>query len=257
MSLIFGRQVFVTLAEIADAVIQQITLNQSDYNTLYGMVQAAQASAQAKYPGKQLFFVTFSDDPYGSQGGWVRQIAVCHNSAGVPTHWDNAVEFPMIATQGGYYADLSGAVTVQNTTGSSIGTFTPPAPPSDGTGSDGSTSDGTTPPPAAVSLTTVVTVQDGTASGFATRKAADSIDHYWLTFMSTNNWPMSRRFFWMLVFASSMIYYDNASDSYLIQGGQTQASILSSLAANFVQVDGIWEVTDLYASIWSGDVEDH
>jgi hypothetical protein len=150
MSLIFGRQGFRTLAQLADAVIQQITLNQTDYNTLHALVQQATTIAQAKYPNATLFFVTFSDDPNNDESGWVRQICVCYNTAAVTTHWVTAVEFPMRATNGGYYADLSTATVITNVTGSSIGDIIPTGSDGtsgDGTGSsDGGSSDGVTPP---------------------------------------------------------------------------------------------------------------
>jgi hypothetical protein len=235
MSLIFGRQVFVTLAEIADAVIKQITLTTADYNTLYGMVQSMQAAAQAKFPNVQFFFVTFSNDPYGAQGGWVRQIAICHNSAGVPTHWDSAIEFPMRKTNGGYYADLTQTPqVVTNVTGSSIGTFTPPAP------SDG-TSGGTS---GSVALGTALTHLDATAMGFGMLAAAQTNDHYWISFLST--WAVSRRFFWTMV-NSYQLVLDSGTNTYQFNGW-TVSTLTTSYGSNIVTADGVTDLTDDYAA---------
>jgi hypothetical protein len=127
------RQTFMTLAELAGAVISQVTLNQSDYNSLLALIQNATTAAQTAYPSASLYYATFSYQL--ASGQWVRQFEIRQGLDTPGVHWLQAVQVNMIGSGGNYYAVLSSAQTFVYSNGSALGDFTPPVAGSDGTSS--------------------------------------------------------------------------------------------------------------------------
>jgi hypothetical protein len=119
------RQYFMTIAEIEDAVLSQITNNTPDYNTLLNALTTASSAVQANYPGAALHYSYWTYQ--NLEGGWVGQIDICRGESSVLNHWDVAISVDLENSGGEYNAVVSTLVTMSYTqSSSSLGTFTPP-----------------------------------------------------------------------------------------------------------------------------------
>ncbi len=124
------RQYFMTIQEIEDAVLTQITNNTTDYNTLLAALTAAATEVQANYPGAELHYSYWAYQ--NVTGLWTGQIDVCRGESSVLNHWDAGITVTMENSAGTYTALPATLAVVHYTqSGSALGDFTP-TPASDG-----------------------------------------------------------------------------------------------------------------------------
>jgi hypothetical protein len=119
-------QYFMTIAQIEDAVLSQITGNTDDYNTLLNALQTAAAAVQALYPSDTLHFSTWAYQALSSQ--WVQQINIYRGESSPMNHWDTSLTMSMTEVEGNYTAIVSTLQIINYTQSqSALGDFTPPS----------------------------------------------------------------------------------------------------------------------------------
>ncbi|SAL07213.1 hypothetical protein AWB81_07963 [Caballeronia arationis] len=94
------RQIFMTLAQVKDAVVPQVTGSAADAATLNTALQSATASVQALFAGDTIHYGTGSYQ--NVNGDWVLQIDVFRGEDNPMSHWDVAVTATMTVSNGAY-----------------------------------------------------------------------------------------------------------------------------------------------------------
>lgn len=120
------RQYFMTLAQIEEAVLSQITNDTADYNVLANALQAASEAVQAVYPAAALHY---SYCVFQSlTGQWIAQIDIYRGEATPMNHWDASLTVNMTDILGDYTAVVSTLNTFNYTQPQSpLGDFVPPS----------------------------------------------------------------------------------------------------------------------------------
>jgi hypothetical protein len=119
-------QYFMTIAQIEEAVLSQITNNTADYNTLLNALQAAATAVQALYPTETLHYSTWAYQ--NLQGVWVQQLSIYRGESSPLNHWDTSLTMNMTDIDGNYTAVVSTLQTINYTQSqSALGDFTPPS----------------------------------------------------------------------------------------------------------------------------------
>jgi hypothetical protein len=94
------RQVFMTLAQVKDAVVPQVTGSAADATTLNTALQSASSSVQALFPSASLRYGTRAYQ--NLKGDWVLQIDIFRGEDNPMSHWDVAVTSTMTVINGEY-----------------------------------------------------------------------------------------------------------------------------------------------------------
>jgi hypothetical protein len=104
------RQVFMTLAQVKDAVVPQVTGNAADVTTLSAALQSATSSVQTLFPNASLRYGTGSYQ--NLKGDWVLQIDIFRGEDNPMSHWDVAVTATMTVSNGEYAIQPSTVQTI-------------------------------------------------------------------------------------------------------------------------------------------------
>lgn len=119
------RQYFMTLQQIENAVISQITANQTDYNTLVAALVAASNTILIRFPAQALHYSIIAYQTVTGQ--WVAQLDLYRGEATPLNHWDMSLLVNMQNNQGTYVVVANTIQTFDyGIPQSSLGTFTPP-----------------------------------------------------------------------------------------------------------------------------------
>jgi hypothetical protein len=120
------RLYFMTIAQVEEAVLSQITNSTADYNTLVNALQAAATALQTLYPTATLHYSVWAFQTLAGQ--WIEQIDIYRGEATPLVHWDVSLAVNMQDIQGTYTAVVN---TLQVYTyaqpQSPVGDFTPPS----------------------------------------------------------------------------------------------------------------------------------
>jgi hypothetical protein len=94
------RQIFMTLAQVKDAVVPQVTGSAADATTLNAALQSATTSVQTLFPHDTLRYGVGSYQ--NVNGALVLQIDIFRGEDNPMSHWDVAVSATMSVSNGAY-----------------------------------------------------------------------------------------------------------------------------------------------------------
>jgi predicted RNase H-like HicB family nuclease len=99
------RQHFMTLAQVQDAVVPQVTGSAADATTLNAALQAATATINGLFPAVPVHYGVWAYQ--NVQGAWVLQIEAYRGEDNPMNHWDVAVTVTLTVSNGTYTAQMA------------------------------------------------------------------------------------------------------------------------------------------------------